>query len=127
MSQLKTFGRRDTGFLATTPSGVRIFFLKRRNNQIWRGKGLTQSEALTQDKATWSACPNLLGHLRKIGVKQVVVFVQDTGDLYASRIEDWYDRSKANDKDAGPRQLRHLGIAFMSRRTVYSRLTLQKI
>lgn len=91
------------------------------------GEEFKQSDALEKETATWMIDNDVLRKIAKDGVKKIIVFVQDTGDFYASSIELWLDRKIAKDVPT-PRfgECRHLGIHLMKKMTKYSALTLQR-
>jgi hypothetical protein len=128
VKQLKGIGRRHTGYLATLPSGKKAYFVVRRNMQMFRGKEYSQSLALEKETATWMIDLEVLRHIAKVGVEVVVVFVKDTADYYVSPLSLWLDKKLAKDIPVARfGECRHLGIHLMSKGTVYSALTLQRL
>lgn len=107
---------------------MKVYFIVRRNMQMYRGKEYSQSLALEKETATWMIDKDILRTLVKRGVQKIIVFVKDTADYYVSPIELWLDPKVAKDIPvARYGDCRHLGIHLMSKGTVYSALTLQRL
>jgi hypothetical protein len=126
VSQVKTFGRRHTGYYATFPSGAKTYIVVRRNMQMYRGKEYCQTDALQKETATWMIDKEVLRVIRKEGVAHLLFFVKDVGDLYATTLDKWFDSTIAKDTVLkGWGEVRHLGVHHMKKTTFYTAKTLR--
>ncbi len=89
-------GRRLCGGVHTNvASGRRCYLVYGRLAEIFRGGEKNISDAIRAGKASWALDHETLLEMRAKGIGIVGVFVRDNGDIYLTRIENYFDRTKA--------------------------------
>jgi hypothetical protein len=108
-------GRRVLGHLCTLDDGRVIYLARRQHRHIFRSGKASISGAMSEGEAAWAMDESTLYSLRARGIEVIGVRVTDTGDLYLTRLKDFFDHKKAHLRDytgigrGGSRQ-RYLGL-----------------
>lgn len=109
-------GRRLYGGLHTIrETGATCYLAYRRQAEIFRSGEKSISDAVRLGTACWALDDQTLLEMRAKGIRVIGVFVRDTGDIYLTRIENFFDRAKAkllNYESRGGALQRYLPLTF---------------
>lgn len=113
-------GRRNYGdIVKMRANGRRLYLATRLMKEIYRGGKPTISEALRQGVAAWALDNDTLWEMKHRGIKVVGIYVRDTGDIYLTSLDNFFDPSKASIRDYGRRggsMQRFLPLEFFRRK-----------
>lgn len=87
-------GRRLYGGFHTFEDGRRLYVAYRKHNEIYRGRKKSISEALRDGTAAWAIDVDTLAEVKARGIDAVAVRVKESGDLYITRLANFYDPEK---------------------------------
>src|SRR5438105_1223949 len=87
------------GWMCELDTGDKLYLAKRKWAQVFRGGKQSISGAMTEEVASWAIDELLLVNLRAKKVKFIGVRVVDTGSLYLTRLETFFDRTKYRIRD----------------------------
>lgn len=88
-------GRRTYGAIHTVPSGERAYLAYRKTSEIFRFGEKTISDAIRSGKAAWALDEETLIAMRAKGIRFIGVLVRETGDIYLTKTERFFDRALA--------------------------------
>ena len=88
-------GKRLYGGLVTTASGKRAYLAYRRVAEIFRSGAPDISTAIRTGQACWAIDEETLLQMRAQGVPFIGVLLRETGDIFLTRTEVFFDRTKA--------------------------------
>lgn len=75
-------------------NGEEIYVAIRKHGDMYRAGEYTVSSAIQQDKSGWTMDEGMLLQLRLEKIKQIVILVRETGDMFLATLEDFRDRKK---------------------------------
>lgn len=109
-------GRRLYGGVHTVKASGRTCYLAyRRQGEIFRSGKPSISEAIREGVACWAIDDETLLEMRAKGVPFIGVLVRETGDLYMTRLETFWDKTKVkllNYETRGGARQRYLPLQF---------------
>jgi hypothetical protein len=85
--------KRVLGTLFTAPDGNQAYLHYRNAGDIWREKEPSISDAIRKGTASWAIDEELLVRMRAKGVKFAGIFCRDTGEIWLTRLEEFFDAS----------------------------------
>lgn len=112
-------GRRTYGAIHTVPCGERIYLAYRRHSDIFRFGEKSISDAIRSGKAAWAIDEETLIAMRARGIRFIGVMVRDTGDVYLTRIEHFFNRAMArvlNYETRGGALQKYLPLRYFQRK-----------
>ena len=118
-------GRRTYGGIYTLPDKRRVYLAYRRLKEIFRSGEMSIVEAIRQGKAAWALDEETLLMLRAQGVVYAGVLVRETQDIFLTRTEAFFDKTKVkimNYERRGGALQRYLPLKFFRRRPGKTRI-----
>lgn len=104
-------GRRTVGGIYISDKGNELFLVNRKAGQINKGQAPTISDAIRDGTASWGIEEEALLSMRARGVKMVGVKVRDTGEVWLTYLDRFFDRANLSQP---PRYLRGPMQRFLS-------------
>jgi hypothetical protein len=100
-TEVRGSGKRKIlyGWMAELDNGERLYTARRKHREIFRSGKQSISGAMQEEIAAWAIDELLLVNLRAKKVKFIGVRVVDTGSLYLTRLETFFDRTKYRVRD----------------------------
>jgi hypothetical protein len=91
--EIRGTGKRKIlyGHILTMDTGEKIYMARRKHREIFRSGKLSISGAMQEEIAAWAIDENLVFRLRAKGVSSIGVRVIDTGDVYLTRIANFFN------------------------------------
>lgn len=93
-------GRRVLGTIVTSNSGVPVYLHHRNSGDIWKHREPTISDAIRKGVATWSIEEEILVRMRARGIRFAGIFCRDTGDIWLTKVERFFDRTRCKVRQA---------------------------
>ena len=119
-------GRRLYGGIYQGEDGAKVYLAYRSRKEVFRAGEDCISDAVREGKAAWAIADATLLMLRARKIDFCGVRLKDTGDLWLTRTEHFFDRSKATVKNytaRGGALQRYLPMSyFRFRRATLKRL-----
>lgn len=112
-------GRRTYGAIYTLPDGRVLYLAWRKISEIFRSGEISISAAIRAGKAAWALDDETLLMLRARKIPFAGVLVRETQDVFLTRTEHFFDKTKAkvmNYSGRGGALQRYLPLAYFMRR-----------
>lgn len=113
-------GKRNYGDILTlAKNGQRIYMATRLFKDIHRCGHSSISEAMREQVAAWGIDNDTLYDMRNRGIKVVGIVVRDTGDIFLSSLDQYFDTDKAfvrNFERKGGSLQRYLPLQFFKKK-----------
>ena len=100
-TEVKGLNKKKTlrGWLCERDDGEKVYYAKKKFDDIFRMSYYSISGALTAGEACWGIAESLLINMRSKKVKYVGVRVTDTGAEYITELSNYFDRTKFKIRD----------------------------